>query len=132
MVIILPLDSPIMDITLLRERKYIVNTQEIDNLCLIEKIPGGQVRERGRKGQKQSSFSSFIQNQIAALIFPMQLSSCGVACAYVCVPTCVHVSPPAPCSGKLEAGEFVIRRHALQHFIFARERKIGQSGVIYI
>lgn len=34
----------------------------------------------------------------------------------------LHVSPPAPCTRKLEAGEFVISQHALQHFIFAREK----------
>lgn len=44
--------------------------------------------------------------------------------------TCVHARPPSPCSRKLEAGGFVISQHALQHFIFERE-KIGQSGVIY-
>lgn len=61
----LPSDSQILVFTLLREQKYIGDTRDIENLCLIEKISGGQVM----KGQKQSSLSSFISNQIAVLIF---------------------------------------------------------------
>lgn len=103
------------------EQKYIGNTQDIENLCLIGGISGGQVVKEVRKVRNSPlSAPSF---KTKAVIFQMQLWSCGVACAHVWVPTCVHVSPPAPCTRKPEAGEFVISQHAVQHFIFARERK---------
>lgn len=49
MVITLSLDSLIMDFTLLREQKYVGNTWDIENLCLIGGISGGQVVKEVRK-----------------------------------------------------------------------------------